>query len=49
VIVEYPPDMTPPGQGATVSRGSSRPFRITRVSRGDEGWINVFAQEITKP
>lgn len=47
IIVEFPAGSRPPSEGATVSRNGQRPFRITSVDRGDDGTINIRAQEIT--
>lgn len=47
VIVEFPAGSRPPAEGNTVSRSGQRPFLITSVERGDDGTLNIKAQEIT--
>lgn len=49
IIVDFPPGLTPPKEGSQVSRGSSRPFQITSVRRGENGQLNVFVREVTAP
>ncbi len=49
VIVDFPQGANAPSEGATVSRDSRRPFLITRVEKTEDGGINVWAQEITRP
>ncbi len=49
VIVEFPPGASPPAEGATFSRDARRPFQITRSVEGDDGQINVYVREITRP
>ena len=49
VIVDFPQGSPAPSEGSTFSRDSRRPFLITRVEKTQDGGINVYAQEITKP
>lgn len=47
IIVEFPSGARAPGEGASVSRGSDRPFLITDVKKTADGQINVFVREVT--
>ncbi len=47
IIVEFPTSKPPPGEGTTLARDANRPFLITRVERGSDGTVNVWAREIT--
>ncbi|MFY8217203.1 MAG: hypothetical protein ACOVMP_11460 [Chthoniobacterales bacterium] len=47
IIVEFPSGAKAPGEGASVSRGSDRPFLITDVKKTADGQINVFVREVT--
>lgn len=47
IIVEYPTSAAPPGEGSSISRGSDRPFLVTRIERGADGTINIWAREVT--
>lgn len=47
IIVEFPTTTVPPGEGATLARDARRPFLITRVERGSDGTVNVWAREVT--
>lgn len=49
VIVDFPQGSPPPSEGSTFSRDSRRPFLITRVEKTQDGGINVYAQEVTRP
>jgi len=49
VIVEFPPGATPPAEGSTFSRDARRPFQITRSQEGDDGQLNVYVREVTRP
>ena len=49
IIADFPSGATPPAQGQTFRRDSSRPFRIERVEEGPDGFVNVYVREITRP
>jgi len=49
VLVDFPSGVKPPGEGASVSRDSRRPFLITKVVKASNGDINVYVQEVTRP
>ena len=49
IIADFPAGATPPAQGQTFRRDSSRPFRIDRVEEGPDGFVNVYVREITRP
>ncbi len=49
VIVEYPPGVRPPSEGASVRHDASRPLSIVDVSRARDGTVNIYAREITAP
>lgn len=47
IIVEYPTSAPPPSEGSSISRGSDRPFLVTRIERGADGTVNIWAREVT--
>lgn len=47
IIVEFPSGARAPSEGASVARGSDRPFLITDVKKTADGQINVFVREVT--
>lgn len=47
IIVEYPTSAAPPGEGSSIARGSDRPFLVTRIERGADGTVNIWAREVT--
>jgi hypothetical protein len=49
VIVEFPPGIRPPGEGATFSRDARRPFLVNEVREGADGQLNVYVREVTRP
>jgi hypothetical protein len=49
VIVEYPPGVQPPADGAPVSHNNARPLAIVEVTRASNGTVNIHAREITAP
>lgn len=49
IIVDYPAGSTPPATDSNFSRDSRRPFLITEVKPADDGFVNVFVREVTKP
>lgn len=49
IIVDYPAGAKPPTKDSTFNRDSRRPFLITDVKPADEGFVNVFVREVTKP
>ncbi|MFZ4597640.1 MAG: hypothetical protein ACOYNN_03265 [Terrimicrobiaceae bacterium] len=49
VIVEFPAGARPPAEGSTFSRDARRPFQITEIRRGNDGQVNVYVREVTKP
>ena len=49
VIVEFPPGVKPPAEGATVSRDELRPFELRDVRKTNDGQLNVFVREVTTP
>ncbi len=49
VIVEFPAGTKPPGEGATFSRDARRPFQITEVRTSEDGQVNVYVREVTRP
>lgn len=49
VIVAFPAGARPPTQNEQVARADDRPFHIERIERTNDGTINVYAREITRP
>ncbi|MEP6810393.1 MAG: hypothetical protein ABI992_09135 [Chthoniobacterales bacterium] len=46
IVVDFPAGVTPPAQGATVTRDEARPYEITEVRKQSDGQLNVFVREI---
>ncbi len=49
VIVQFPPGVRPPADGSTFSRDAQRPFLITEVRESEDGQVNIYAREVTRP
>lgn len=49
VIVDFPAGSAPPAEGESVNRSEQRPFQITSVEKSDDGQINVYVREVTRP
>jgi hypothetical protein len=49
VIVMFPPGMRPPAEGSTFSRDAQRPFQITEIRESEDGQVNVYVREVTRP
>ncbi|HEY5792977.1 MAG TPA: hypothetical protein VIS74_06745 [Chthoniobacterales bacterium] len=49
IIVDYPAGSTPPVTDSNFSRDSRRPFLITDVKPAEDGFVNVFVREVTRP
>lgn len=49
VIVDFPTGSTPLTEGQSINRDEQRPFQITSVEKGDDGQINVYVREVTRP
>ena len=49
VIVDFPDGAAVPTEGETFSRDNQRPFEITSVEKGDDGQVNIYVREVTRP
>lgn len=49
VIVDYPDGSAVPAEGESFNRDNQRPFEITSVEQGEDGQINVYVREVTRP
>ncbi|MEO8826500.1 MAG: hypothetical protein ABI443_11720 [Chthoniobacterales bacterium] len=47
IIVDFPQGDKPPSEGSQFSRDSRRPFMISEVRKGADGYTNVYVREIT--
>ncbi|MDD5201115.1 MAG: hypothetical protein PHC88_15090 [Terrimicrobiaceae bacterium] len=47
VVVQFPGNVQPPDQGATVARGEDRPFLVTNVRQTPDGQVNIYVREVT--
>lgn len=48
VIVLYPATVSPPQEGATVSRDDTSGFLIEKVRKGEDGVLNITARDLLK-
>lgn len=49
VIVDFPDGAAVPAEGEAFSRDNQRPFEITSVEEGDDGQVNIYVREVTRP
>jgi hypothetical protein len=47
IIVEFPPSISAPAEGSTVTRDTSRAFEVHDVRRGADGQINIYVRDVT--
>lgn len=49
VIVDFPDGAAVPAEGESFSRDDKRPFEITSVEEGNDGLVNIYVREVTRP
>lgn len=49
IISVFPTGEAPPTEGASLTRDTLHPFMITDIKRENDGTVNLYVREITKP